>query len=65
MRFSLRDIDTCPRCETVKPLIYRVRSDIIDMIVCAKCARQAALLDGELEVERIYRDVERPMYRRG
>jgi len=35
----------CPRCEEDKPLLYRVKSDLIDEVVCAECAVQAMALD--------------------
>jgi len=41
----------CPRCKEEKPLLYRVKSDLIDGIVCAECARAAKALD--LWVEKI------------
>jgi len=41
----------CPRCKEEKPLLYRVKSDLIDEIVCAQCSVAAKAMD--LWVEKI------------
>jgi len=46
-----RDSDLCPRCHENKPLLYRVRSDLLDEPACEECARDAAKLG--LWVEKI------------
>ena len=42
---------TCARCKEDRPIVYRVRSEILNDLVCFECARAAMLLD--LIVERI------------
>jgi len=50
-------IDICPRCYERKRLAFRVRSDVIDEIVCAVCALAALQVD--LDVERIAEEHEK------
>lgn len=37
-------LETCGRCQLEREIVARVRSEIIDLKVCAFCAREAAEL---------------------
>lgn len=37
-------LETCERCRMERELVARVRSEILDLKVCAFCAREAAEL---------------------
>ena len=53
---GLRLVSPCSRCGNVRPLTHRVRSDVIDQIVCEVCAAEVPLVRkgiGALTVERI------------
>lgn len=38
---------TCQRCHTLRgdPALFRIRSEVIDLTVCASCAQEALDLD--------------------
>ncbi len=47
----------CARCKQDKPLCYRVKSDLLDDLVCAECAEAARKVD--LWVEKIDEEANR------
>ncbi len=49
-------LNRCSRCDNVRPLTHRVRSDLLDQTVCEACAAEVPLVSkgvGALTVERI------------
>lgn len=38
---TLRSLGRCPRCLRIAPLLWHVKSDIVDHVVCAECAEAA------------------------
>lgn len=52
-----RSVVICARCKQDKPLCYRVKSDLLDDLVCAECAEAARKVD--LWVEKIDEEANR------